>query len=798
MSEGSGPAAQIRRPADLRLYGVAAGVWTTSFAGLWLTAERGLMVALVAAAVAAVASFALRRGAVDVRLRRSRSGGAHRDYRHSAALGWAVVAIALGAVCGAVSTAARTVTRDSDPLAALAREHATVHLEATVTDDPHRVGVASRPMYLVPSTLTRVQTPGVGVATDVSVVVFGTTPPWRELLPSQRFAVDAHLAPARGGDLIAAVASAQGDPILLGRPSWTQTVAGRLRAGLQAACAGLPAGPAGLLPGLVLGDTSRLDPSIEDEFRTTGLTHLVAVSGANVAIVLGVVLFVARWCRAGPVLAAGVCLLALIGFVILARPSPSVVRAAAMGVVGLLALASGRRAAAAPALAVAVVAGLLWNPALAADAGFALSTLATGALILLAPRWRDKLVARGAPGVLAESFAVPAAAQVACGPVLVMLAGGVSLVAVPANLLAAPAVAPATLLGVGSTVITPLWSEGGRALAWLAIWPAQWLVWIAHQGAQIPDATLPWPAGVAGGSLLAVVTVGVLVVTRWPAATRVVMIGSLAVAVGAVPVRVLASGWPPGGAVLVVCDVGQGDALVLPVATHDAVVVDTGPEPSAVDGCLRRLRVSTVDLLVLTHFHLDHVGGITGVLDGRTVAGVLESPYHAPPEGERLVHTAVAALPVADAVPGWSYARGGLALRVIGPTTMHAGTRSDPNNNSVVLHVVSAGITMLLAGDAETEEQQDLCSLDPSDLRADVLKVAHHGSAFQDPCFLEGVAPRIAVVSVSVDNPYGHPNKAVLARLTGAGVRVLRTDRDGDVAVAADGDDLLVATRGPP
>src|SRR5262249_54634870 len=124
--------------------------------------------------------------------------------------------------------------------------------------------------------------------------------------------------------------------------------------------------------------------------------------------------------------------------------------------------------------------------------------------------------------------------------------------------------------------------------------------------------------------------------------------------------------------------------------------------------------------------------------------------------------------------------------------------RSDPNNNSVVLHVVSAGVTMLLAGDAEVEEQEMLRSLSPSDLRADVLKVAHHGSAFQDPPFLDEVAPRVALVSVGAGNTYGHPNAAMLARLSGAGARVLRTDLDGDLAVASDGKDLLVATRGPP
>jgi competence protein ComEC len=737
------------------------------------------------------------RGALAGR-RSAEHRGRHRAGWPAAALLWAAVALLLGVVCGGLSTAARTSARDAEPLATLAREHTVVRLEATVTDDPHRLtGGVGAVTYLVPVRLTRIQTADADIRTDVAALVFGSTAGWQRLLPSQRFSVEGELGPPRGGDLTAAAVDAHGDPTLLDRPSWTQLAAGRLRAGLQAACRGLPAAPGGLLPGLVLGDTSRLDPSIEDEFRTTGLTHVVAVSGANVAIVLGVVLFVVRRCRAGPVLAAIVCLLALVGFVILARPSPSVLRAAGMGVVGLIALASGRRAAAAPALATAVTAGLLWDPALAPDPGFALSTLATGALILLAPRWRDALQARGVPGVLAEAVAVPAAAQLACGPVIVMLSGGVSLVAVPANLLAAPAVAPATLLGVAATIVTPLWTFAGHALAWLAMWPAWWLIEVAQVGSRVPDATLPWPSGVLGGALLAAATVGLLVAARWPVALRVVLVGAVAVIAGAAPVRVLAGGWPPAGAVMVVCDVGQGDAIVLPVAPGQAVVVDTGPDPSLVDGCLSRLDISSVDLLVLTHFHLDHVGGVAGVVHGRRVGAILESPYRDPPEGVHLVDGVTAGLPVIVAGPGWSYEAGGLTLRVLAPTRAHTGTRSDPNNNSVVLRAVSHGVTMVLAGDAEIEEQQDLLGLDPADLRADVLKVAHHGSSYQDLAFLAAVAPRVALVSVGVDNPYGHPNPGILARLSASGARVLRTDRDGDLAVAWTADGLAVATRPP-
>jgi len=642
----------------------------------------------------------------------------------------------------------------------------------------------------------------VTVRTDSRVVVFATDPGWRSFLPSQRVATRARLGAPRGGDLTAAVVSAIGSPQPHGSPSWTQLAAGRLRAGLQAACRALPAAPGGLLPGLVIGDTSRLDPALADKFRTTGLTHLVAVSGANVAIILGVVLFAARWCRARPWVCAVVCGLALAGFVILARPSPSVVRAAAMGGIALVALASGRSRTASPALATAVVAGLLIDPSLAVDAGFALSVLATGALILLAPGWRDALVARGVPGVVAEAVAVPAAAQLACGPVIVALSGQVSLVAVPANLLAAPAVAPATLFGVGAAVVSPLWPDAAQFLAWLAAWPARWLVIVASVGAHVPDGAIPWPAGVGGGLTLAGLTVGLVLLWRWPVLRRLIVVAAVAVAVGALPVRWAASGWPPSGAVIVACDVGQGDALVLPESPGVAVVVDTGPDPAPVDACLSRLGIGSVSVLVITHFHADHVDGIEGVVAGRRVGQVVFPDYGEPAAGRQhvLAVARAARIPVGPGDVGWRYAHGWLDLRVIGPAHPLTGTRSDPNNNSLVIRAVSRGVSLLLAGDAETEEQADLLTtVDRSSLRAQILKVAHHGSAYQDPELLDAVHPLVALVSVGAGNPYGHPNPALLARLARGGARVLRTDRSGDLAVVATptGPAVVVAHEAP-
>jgi competence protein ComEC len=249
----------------------------------------------------------------------------------------------------------------------------------------------------------------------------------------------------------------------------------------------------------------------------------------------------------------------------------------------------------------------------------------------------------------------------------------------------------------------------------------------------------------------------------------------------------------------VACAVGQGDAIVLPAGAGRAVVVDAGPEPNAVDQCLRRLGVRQVVLFLASHFHVDHVGGVAGVFRGRDVLAVAGPAWPEPVGGRAAVVAAAGGLPLRTVAPGWSYASGDLQVTVLGPVDPLHGTNSDPNNNSVVLRARIRGETILLPGDAETEEQAELLSrLPPADLRADVLKVAHHGSAYQSPAFLDEVDPAVAFVSVGRDNDYGHPNPAVLARLAREGARVLRTDQSGDLAAVVTGDGLAVVARGSP
>jgi len=243
--------------------------------------------------------------------------------------------------------------------------------------------------------------------------------------------------------------------------------------------------------------------------------------------------------------------------------------------------------------------------------------------------------------------------------------------------------------------------------------------------------------------------------------------------------------------------VGQGDATVLAAGDGTAVVVDAGPDPVLVDRCLTRLGITRIPLLVLTHFHADHVAGLPGVLRGRSVGAIETTGFEEPPDQAAAVRAQAAArhVPLISGVAGEHRRTGVLDWRVLWPPPEPVPPPDGPNDASIVLLVRSAGLTLLLLGDLEPPAQQELLmSPDGAGLGpVDVLKVAHHGSAYQDPQLIRRVAPRLALVSCGRDNPYGHPAPRTVAALRDEGALVLRTDRDGAIAVVGEGKELSVA-----
>ena len=549
----------------------------------------------------------------------------------------AQTSLALAAVALVLASAAgHSAVREAGPIRALARERAMVELVGVVTRDPVVVGGRRLDGATVRVVLRVEEVTGRGSRAQVStpVLVMGDSS-WQRVHWHERVSVKGTLLESEPGDDVVAVLRPRGEPRSLAEPGPVARAAEHLRSGLREAAAPLPPDARGLLPALVIGDTSRTPPDLTDAMLATGMTHLSAVSGSNVAIVLAFALGGAsllgvrrRW---RPVVAVTV----LAGFVVLARPEPSVVRAAAMGTIGLIGLSRSRRAAGLPVLSAAIVVLLVVDPWLSRSYGFALSTLATLGLLLFTRTW-GAAIGRRLPRRIRSwgpAFAIPVAAQAMCAPVVVLLQGSVSVVGILANLLAAPLVAPATVTGVAAAGLAPLWPLGARLLCWLGALPALGIAWVARTCATIPGGTLPWPDGAVGAVLLTVVTLLLLLSGRWWARrVRVhpVLSAAVAVLVLAAAAPTSAVTWPPDGWRFVACDVGQGDALVLATTPGHAVLVDAGPDPTSVNACLRRLDVRVLDSVVLSHFHADHVDGLPGALAGREVREILASPVREP------------------------------------------------------------------------------------------------------------------------------------------------------------------------
>ncbi|MGW0709599.1 ComEC/Rec2 family competence protein [Streptomyces sp. NPDC002643] len=816
---------------DLRLVPPALAAWAT--AGLMVCASAEWVVGVVVVCV--VVGVVL----LGTRERWGRRGAA-----------WTKVSAAAVLLCVAAAAASAGL-HGADlrrgPVPALAERYAQVTAEVELTSDPRLSRPRIKGSHVVPTAVLlqaevrRVKGPdGAVVDTRTPVLVIvdveregegegegeedesgagrrgsGGRSGWLALLPSTRVRVAAQVVPAMaGGDRVAAVLRVRGGgaPEVVGEPSAAQRVAGRLRAGLREATEGLDGDARALLPGFVVGDTSRVPAELDEAFKATDLTHLLAVSGANFTILLALFIgppgLAQRAERRGLAPRIGISLrgTALVGggltlgFVIVCRPEPSVVRAAACGAIALLAIATGRRRSLVPALATAVLLLVLYDPWLARSYGFLLSVLATGALLVLAPRWSAALRRRGVRPRLAEALAAAGAAQAVCAPVVAVLSAKVSLVAVPCNLLAEFAVAPATVLGFATLATAPVAMPVAEWIAWCASWPTGWIADIARTGAALPGAGVDWPGSWTGALLLVLVMVVMVFVGRrlvsHPWAAGACLVAFVLVVVQPSPLTRVITRWPPPGWRFAMCDVGQGDATVLAAGDGVGVVVDAGPDPVLVDRCLTALGITEVPLVVLTHFHADHVAGLPGVLRGRSVGAIETTGFEEPADQAEFVHRQAAErrIPVTRAVAGLERRTGSLAWRVLWPPG-DASSPDGPNDASVTMLVRTSGLTLLLLGDLEPPAQRELARSPAAAgfASVDVLKVAHHGSAYQDPGLIRTMAPKLALISVGADNTYGHPAPSTVAALRAGGATVLRTDEDGAIAVAGTAEELLVA-----
>ncbi|PEG33985.1 competence protein [Mycolicibacterium agri] len=474
---------------DLRLVPAALTSWTVTAAGiLWTTA--GVVAALVVSVGAATA----------VAWWGSRAAGFQAGVRATLA---ATIAIAVTGLAFGAAVLLRVEHASHHPLTE--RFGSTVTVIATPAETPRVVG-GGRLMFR--GTLQAVD----AVEMSGRVVVFASAG-FGELSAGQPAAFKARVSRPMRRDLTVAVLSATGEP-KLGEASPIQRAGQRVRSDFAtAARAALPADQAAMLPALVLGDTSALSARTIEEFRASGLTHLTAVSGANVTIVCGAVLLTAG--VVGPRAAVALAAVALVAFVIVVQPSASVLRAAVMAAITLLAVVSHRRRQAIPALSATVIALMVGAPELAVDVGFALSVSATAALVVIAPVWSRRLVARGWPKPLADAVSVAAAAQLVTAPLVAAISGMFSVVAVAANLAAAVVIAPITIIGTAAAALSSVWPAGGQLLIRFTGPELWWLSGVSRWAAGVPGAVVPVPSGPLGAVMVAVGGIATVVLTRW-------------------------------------------------------------------------------------------------------------------------------------------------------------------------------------------------------------------------------------------------------------------------------------------
>jgi competence protein ComEC len=748
-----------KKRLDFRSALLAALAW----AGAWLGTERDSSAVLLGVGVGALVALWAWRG------RR-----------------WLFVATGLVLLVMTAMAGLRCWSQELSPLPKWAAEGAVAELEVVI--GAGRTGQSTHGEWWQAAGWVREAT-GRGehwtTNVEIRLVAGGNlVPAWSAVAVGSKVRATVVLAETVHPESAVAVARAREPPVLLAGPQLADELVEHLHQGLRTASSGLAAQPRALVPALVVGDTSGISTELRESFVSTGLTHLTAVSGANLTILLGCAGFIAArlgargwWLR---VLMLGVVAF----FVLLCRGEPSVLRAAAMGGVGVLALGFGQRGQAIRYLAWSVVGLLLIDPWLCRSVGFCLSVAATAGIILWAMPWSLAL-GRWMPIWAAEAICVPLAAQLATQPIVTALSGQVSLVCVVANILAAPLVAPATILGFAATGVAVLRTGLAAVPATVAGWFAQGVCWIAQWGSAFPGATWSWQVSPVSLAVLAGISLGIALVLPGLWTSRIGVAGLAIGLVFALLNPISAPGWPPTGWAMVVCDVGQGDATVFNAGDGAALVVDTGPDPGSLDRCLRSLGVDQV-AVVLTHLHADHVSGLPALLSGRRLSMVVVSSVRKPAPNWADVALAAEGAELIDAAPGMELSFGQVRLEVLAAKPLvdlgqgYDPDSADENDASLVLRVEVAGLSATLGGDIEEAGQRN--ALSSAGLHADVMLVPHHGSAHQLGQYFEAVRPSLAVISVGAGNGFGHPTPTVLRMLDG--IPSYRTDLDGSVAIA--------------
>jgi competence protein ComEC len=601
----------------------------------------------------------------------------------------------------------------------------------------------------------------------------------QKMLLDQRIQFKARLVNSKEKK-VSALAIAQGSIKVVNQPraiyKYTENIRGNFRDFSDGSKASQ------LVPGLVLGDTSLQSESFKEEMRKVGLSHLTAVSGANFVLVATFLFWFLQFIVKKIEQRTFFVVLFLILFIILVRPTPSVLRAFVMTVVLLAARIKGEINFGISSLGFAVLILLLFDPFQAIDPGFALSVLATAGILILSPILKMNFSKRIKQGWLIEAITIPISAIIFCLPIILIISNEFSIASIPANIIVAPIIAPITIVGFLSAMVTPLLSNVGEILFNLASFLAKLIVSISEIMNQFPVIRVNNPISLIFMALL------LLIIFRKK------LKKSLFVFLGLIVFQIVISAtyWPGREWQIVNCDVGQGDGLVFNLGDQSAIVIDTGADAAAIGKCLRDLKVKNIPLLILTHFHFDHVGAISAVRSGRKIGQVWISNLHEPISNFNDAMKALEGLPVKSVTAGQRFIipQTDAQVLVLWPDNQMTnfkvlpGDGSKVNNSSISVIVKNNLISLFAGGDIEPEVQQRIAESKLL-IPVDVLKVSHHGSAYQFLPLIDALNPRLALISVGKGNRYGHPDPKLIRYLSKKGIIVLRTDLSGGISVAS-------------
>lgn len=581
------------------------------------------------------------------------------------------------------------------------------------------------------------------------------------------------------------------------QPSWTE----ELRTKFSRSLSAINTDAGALVMGLSIGDDSKLSQSAKDRMKTLSLTHLTAVSGANCAIVIGAVMFLLRRMGSRRWLIGLVASMSLWSYVAIVGEEPSVLRSALMAGLVIALTFLGRKTPPTVALGWAVIGLLIAWPKMASSLGFALSVTATAAILLLAPKIYQRLSAK-LPNTLAASLSVVMAAQLWCLPVLLPISSGIPTYSIIANLLAEPLVAPVTVLGMASLVFCPVFPALSSVLTLVASLLTN-LILVITGLALFGGSTIQIPGGLFG---LTMVVFAVVTTSWWllkKARVALALTGATLLMFIATSSASSAqqSTWPLADWQLVACNVGQGDGLVFR-STNAIAVIDVGREPEPIRRCLDRLGVKHIQLLVLTHYDADHVGGLEGALEGRTIGTAFLTPMVddrplASRSQDLLERAKVHVEKVSCCLSG---ALGAATWQVLQPEIGALGSE-DSNDASIVMRFDTSELSFFSFADLGERGQMRLVMNHPELVVRDsskfsVVKVSHHGSADQYPELMESLKADLALFSVGERNPYGHPTLRTLKLFNTTGSAEYRTDISGSIAVSIRSHELLVAVSG--